>query len=94
MNDTQNLSPAFLVLQAQKQDSPARQGEDSSKGKRETGIEVDFDFAFCDKTKPVIRYVKVRVLNLFSKVLTFYFEIMCMHLSKLWVTLESRALKD
>lgn len=47
-NHTQNLSPAFLVLQAQKQDSPARQGEDSSKGKRETGIEVDFDFAFCD----------------------------------------------
>lgn len=42
----QNLSHDFPVLRAWKQISPMRHGEDSSKGKRETENEVDFDSAF------------------------------------------------
>lgn len=42
------LTPDFPVLHAQKQVSTMRHGKDSSKGKRETAIDVDFDFAFCN----------------------------------------------
>lgn len=43
-----SLTHGLLGFHTQKQVSGTRHGEESSKGKRETGIHVDLDFNFCN----------------------------------------------